>query len=350
MAKKTEEKLNYNAELRKLRAEGAKNLYLLWGPEDYLRELYLAELKKLCLPDGEDGFSYKRMDGPDLDLRELSLMVDSVPFLSERTMVELRDVDINRIKDKDCEKLLSILSDIPDYCTVVFVQKAEYEPDGRLKVIKGIKKHGTELKFTAQNQEALLKWMVRRFAAVGKSIEPAAAERLIFISGDIMSRLIPEIEKAAAYTQAERVTVSDIEAVANHLPEAVVFDMTELMAQKNYNAAASVLAELLSDKNNEPIMILAMLGMQLRRLYAAKLAVEKRLGTGYVMDVCSIKHEFIASKLMNAARGFETEQLRRAVELCCETDYAMKSSSTDDRELLKELVVRIAAGEKYAQS
>lgn len=347
-APKNEEKLNYNAEVRKLRDEGVKNLYLLWGPEDYLRELYLAELKKTCLPEGEDDFSYRRMDGPDIDLRLLGQMIDSVPFLSERTFIEVRDAELNKIKDKEAEKFIKLISDIPDYCTVAFVQKAEFEPDSRLKPIKSIKKLGSELKFTSQSQDALIKWIVRRFAAAGKSVELPAANRLIFISGDLMSRLIPEIEKVAAYAKDERVTVSDVEAVANHLPEADIFEMTEFISQKNYNAAASVLAELLADKNNEPIMLTAMLGMQMRRLYASRLAIEKRLGTDYVMSACSIRHEFVANKLLAAARGFELSQLKRAVELCAETDYAMKSSGEDDTELLKELVVRIAAGEKSA--
>ncbi len=39
---KDEEKLNYSAAVRELKADGPKRLYLLWGPEDYLREQYLA--------------------------------------------------------------------------------------------------------------------------------------------------------------------------------------------------------------------------------------------------------------------------------------------------------------------
>lgn len=68
----------------------------------------------------------------------------------------------------------------------------------------------------------LIDWLIRRFSAAGKSIELEAAQRLIFISGDLMSRLIPEIEKVAAYAKGDRVTVADVEAVANHIPEAVV--------------------------------------------------------------------------------------------------------------------------------
>jgi DNA polymerase-3 subunit delta len=348
MAKKKEEAFNYPAELRTLKERGPERLYLLWGPEDYLREQYLLQLKKICLPEGEDDFSYKRIDGPALDANAFQQAVDAMPFMTEHTLIELRDVDINKLADADA--CLKTISDIPDYCTIVFVQNAEYEPDGRLRFVKALRSEGKELKFTRQSQGMLTDWIVRRFAAAGKSIELSAAQRLIFISGDLMSRLIPEIEKIAAYAGTDKVTQEDVEAVANHIPEAVVFEMTELMAQKKVNSALSVLSELLADKNNEPIMMLAVLGKQMRQLYAARLALEKNLGTKYVMEVCSMKYDYIAAKLLTAAKGFTPAQLRRAVELCAETDYRMKSSGADPKELLKEAVLRIAAGESHAQN
>ena len=347
MAKKKEEAFNYTAELRILRERGPERLYLLWGPEDYLREQFLTQLKKTCLPEGEDNFSYKRIDGPALDANAFQQAVDAMPFMTEHTFVELRDVDINKLADADA--CLKTISDIPDYCTVVFVQNAQYEPDGRLRFVKTLRSEGKELKFTQQYQGMLTDWIVRRFAAAGKGIELSAAQRLIFISGDLMSRLIPEIDKIAAYASGDKVTQEDVEAVANHIPEAVVFEMTELIAQKKINSALSVLYELLADRNNEPIMMLAVLGKQMRQLYAARLALEKNLGTKYVMEVCSMKYDYIASKLLTAAKGFTLDQLRRAVELCAETDYRMKSSGADPKELLKEAVVRIAAGESHAQ-
>ena len=348
MAKKKEEAFNYPAELRTLKEHGPEHLYLLWGPEDYLREQYLFQLKKICLPGGEDDFSYKRIDGPALDANAFQQAVDAMPFMTEHTLIELRDVDINKLADADA--CMKTISDIPDYCTIVFVQNAEYEPDGRLRFVKTLRSEGKELKFTQQSQGMLTDWIVRRFAAAGKRIDLSAAQRLIFISGDLMSRLIPEIEKIAAYASTDKVTQEDVEAVANHIPEAVVFEMTELMAQKKVNSALSVLSELLADKNNEPIMMLAVLGKQMRQLYAARLALEKNLGTKYVMEVCSMKYDYIAAKLLTAAKGFTLTQLRRAVELCAETDYQMKSSGADPKELLKEAVLRIAAGESHAQN
>ena len=349
MAKKSakDEQFNYASELRTLKERGPERLYLLWGPEDYLREQYLTQLKKKCLPEGEDDFSYKRLDGPALDPLRLQQALDAMPFMTERTFVELRDVDINKLSDADaCAKLIS---DIPDYCTVAFVQNAQFEPDGRLRFVKTLRSEGRELKFTQQSQGMLTDWIARRFAAAGKKVELSAAQRLIFISGDLMSRLIPEIEKIAAYAKGDAVTQADVEAVANHIPEAVVFEMTELISQKKINSALSVLSELLADKNNEPIMMLAVLGRQMRQLYAARLALDKNLGTKYVMEVCAMKYDYIASKLISAARGFTLPQLKRAVELCCDMDYRMKSSGADPRELLKEAVLRIAAGETHAE-
>lgn len=346
MAKKNakdEKRLSYAQEVKKLREEGPQRLYLMYGPEDYLREQFLLLLKKTCLPEGEDSFSYKRLDGAELDLRELSDAVDAVPFMTERSFVEVRGADINKIKDTD--GFIALISDIPDYCTLVFVQSAQYEPDGRLKLIKALREHGCDMKFTQQSQGQLVDWISRRFAAAGKSVDLEAVQRLIFISGDLMSRLIPEIEKVAAYAAGERVTVEDVEAVAHHIPEAVVFSLSEHISRRNYERAAQTLSELLSDKNNEPIMLLALLGAQIRKLYAARLALEQGQGVKQVMELCSVKYEFLAKNLLASARGFSLAQLRRAVELCAETDYLMKSSGMDDEELLTQVVMRIAAGE-----
>ncbi len=345
---KNDEKLNYSAAVRELKQLGPERSYLLWGPEDYLREQYLAELKKICLPEGEDSFSYHRMDGPELDMDKLRRAMDALPFMTERSFIELRDMDINRLKDS--ENLEKLLGDVPDYCVIAFVLGADYELDGRVKSVKALRQNVKELKFTKQSQGQLTAWLVRRFAAAGKSIELDAAQRLIFISGELMSGLIPEIEKVAAYAKGDKVSVADVEAVANHVPEAVIFDMTEFIAQKKYNSALSVLAELLSDKDNEPIAMLAMLGMQMRRLYAARLAADKGLGAKYLMEDCGIKSDYAAKKLINAARGFSLPQLVKAVELCAETDYKMKSSSQNERELLKEAVLRIAAGETNGEN
>lgn len=345
MARKTkkQQNFNYNTAVGALRRDGVGRLYLIWGPESYLADRLLEEIKRLCVPEGSEEFSYRRLNELSFSALALREAVDSLPFLSEHSLVELRGVDINKIKDTD--EICAILSDIPEYCTVAIMAPTGFEPDKRLKLYRTIIKHGEELCVTAQSGDALVKWVIRRFAAEGKGVELGAVQRLIAVSGDLMNGLIPEISKVASYAKGERVTEADVDAVAHHIPEAVVFDMTEALSKGENNAAMRLLAELLADKNNDPFMLLAIVGNQMRRLWCARVAVDNELGSDYVIKTLGLKYDFIANKLLAASRRFSTRQVKRAVELCCETDYAMKSSGGESAQLLKECVARIAAGE-----
>ena len=58
------------------------------------------------------------------------------------------------------------------------------------------------------------------------------------------------------------------------------------------------------------------------------------------MEFCNLKYEFMARRLLNAARNFSPEQLRHAIELCEEADYRLKSEGADEKLLLKETLMR----------
>lgn len=341
--RETEQKLNYKAEVRRLKENGPERLYLLHGPEDYLRTAFLAELRKVALEGGEDDFSYHRL-GAETDSIALGEAINSVPFLSERSLVEVHNADLNKLKDAESEAFLSLLRDIPEYCTVAFVQSANYSLDGRTKFVKALKGIARELKFTEQSDSALVDWCARRFAAQGKTADFEAITRLIFVSGNLMNRLIPEIDKIAAYTKGERVTTREVNAVASHIPEADVFEMTEYIAKREFALAASTLGELFAAKQ-EPIAILALLAHQLRQLYCARLCIDRKLPTKYLMETCGIKYDFVAKKHLSAARGFTLAELKKSIEICAEMDYRLKSSAENDEALVKEAVMRIAASE-----
>lgn len=340
MAKK--ETLDYGKLKKELNEQGPAAVYLLYGAEEYLREDFVNVLRNKCLPDGADDFSYKKLNQENFSVRAFEDAVDALPFLTERTFVEVRSVDLNRFGESDANRLTKQITDIPDYCTVVFVQDAGYEPDGRKKLIKAIKKHGKDVEFTQQPQTSIIKWVRKRFAAHQKIVSPKTAEFLVNYSGSLMQQLIPEIEKVAAYTRGEEVTIQDIQAVASKSAETAVFELSDKLASKNYDEAAEVMGELLGRKDTEPIMLLALIGNQMRNIYTAKLADVERRDRNYIMEVTGVRFDFLVRKLQDHAKRFSLERLERAVVLCAETDYMMKRSSVEDDDLLKELLVRLA--------
>ena len=341
--KKQKETTDYSALINELESEGLQGLYLLWGEEDYLRESFFTKLRDICLEGGSADFNHHRIDGESLDLIELSQAVESAPFMGERSLVEVRGFIANSYKEEQAEKLKYILTDLPGFATVVLIPPISYELDGRLGLIKAIKKAGRAIEFTPQSQSALTKWIKMRFRALGKNVGNAECERLIFISGTSMTGLVQEIEKIGSFVEGEQVRVADIEALAEHIPEAKVFEMTDCIAKKRFDPAAALLAELLSS-GEPPIKTLAMIGAQMRRLHTARIAIDEKLGRDFLMKTHAISNGFIAEKLMEGARGFTLPELKRAVELCAEADYRMKSTKDDDADILKELLLRFSIG------
>ena len=94
-------------------------------------------------------------------------------------------------------------------------------------------------------------------------------------------------------------------------------------------------------KDAEPIALLAAIGGQMRRLYAAKVCEQNRVGGSDAMALCDVRYDFLVQKLQRSARRFSMEALERAVELCAETDYAMKHTGADDLILLEDALLKI---------
>ena len=163
----------------------------------------------------------------------------------------MRGWDVNRLRDADVKALERIVSDIPDFATLAVICRGAQEPDGRLKAVKLLRKYGRDVNFTEQDAGALVNWIRRRFRALGKDADPAAAEALIYASGSLMNSLVPEIEKIAAGTASERVTAADVEALAFRIPETRAFDMTDAISARDFDTAARLLGDLF-DMGEEP--------------------------------------------------------------------------------------------------
>lgn len=342
MAKKDNPRFNYAEEVKRLNEHGPERLYVLSGPEDYLRERFLEELRKKCGTE-EGDFSFHRFSDPVPDWRAMAEAVDALPFFSEHSFVEVRDADLSRCKEEDLARLKQIISDVPDYCTLAFVFSAGAEPDGRTAAVRALKKAGRALEFTEQEQGALSRWVINRFKTLGKTVSAADAEYLIFLCGSRMNGLIPQIEKIAAYAKETQVCRADIDTTADRLPEADVFSMTDLISRQRFDAAAAVLSDLLSDRNNHPIMLTALIGRQLRNMYAVKLGQAAGRSRSELMELVGARYDFVVEKLMAAAKPYSAEDLGFLVELCAQYDFRMKSTGQDPEELLRELFARIAA-------
>ena len=313
-------------------------LYIFHGEETYLRDHYLGRLREAILTGGLGEFNRHNIGAKEMSPHALEEAVDCLPMMAERTLVEVADFDLFKAGEK--EEYIRILSNLPDYCCLIFVYDVlEYKPDARTKLAQAVKAHGTAVNFPRQGQRELTDWVRRHFKALGKDIDPRLCWELIELCGDLMHNLQQEISKIAAYAKEDHITRADIEAVAAPQLSAVVFRIADAIGEKNFDRAAATLGELYQMQKT-PYEILSALGKQMRQLYSARLALAGGKGSGYVAQLWGMRYP--ADRLMSSARRFSLPWCRRAVVRCAQTDLAMKSTGQDAKELLTTLLLELA--------
>ncbi len=321
-----------------LKAKTPGRFYVLYGEEDYLRRYYLEQLKKLLLDDLTADFNFHRLNPENFSIDLLADCIEALPMMAEHTMILAEDVDL--FDGTDAERLCALLSDLPDYCTLALTYE-EFKPDKRKrKLWETIEKNAVLAEFRYQSESDLRAWIRRHFAHEKKTIAPELCGYLLQQCGLSMTRLDAEIGKICAYSGAETIVRADIDAVVEPTLDAVVFQLTDALAARQFDRALELLHTLLK-MQNDAIPIVAAIGSQMRRLHAAKILQSEGKSAEELAQLCSMP-SFAATKTMGQARRVSERFCRRAVLLCCETDFQLKSSYGEEERLVELLILQLA--------
>ena len=342
MAKK-EEKVDQLPLLKAaIKEKRLQHLYIFHGEEGFLRQHYLDQVKKLLVDPLTESFNYNKLTSENFDLQSFANAVESLPMMAENTFVWVDDIDIFKLPEDDREKLAGILGDIPDYCTVIFTfETVTWKPDKRFKKLWDvISKYATVVEFGRQEQRDLIAWVGRHFAANKKRIDTGLCNYLIDITGGSMTMLAGEISKICAYSGADTITKSDIDAVTEPVLDAVVFQMADLLGEGKYGPALLKLQQLLK-MQEEPLAILGGIGKRFRQISAARTLLDNGKNSSDLQRICGMS-DYPARLTMKTARNFSAAFCAKATEMIMETDMQIKTSFDDVDRLLEVLILQLA--------
>ena len=324
-----------------LKQKDIGRLYFFHGEETFLLHHYLGQLRKLLLDPLTESFNFHRLNSETFDTRVFADAVENLPMMAPTTLVQVDDIDLFKLSEGDRTKIIDVLTDIPDYCTVVFTYiTTPWKPDKRLKKLWEAVEKGTIVEFAKQDQRDLVSWVTRHFAAREKRISTDLCLYLIDITGGTMTALAGEIDKICAYSGATEIKKTDIDAVTEPVLDAVVFQMTDMLSAGRYDQALQKLQQLLK-MQQEPLAILGAVGSHFRRIGAARTLLDHGKTAYDLQKLCGIP-DYPARKTMDAARRFSPAFCKRAAELVLETDYRMKTSFDDPERLLEMLLLTLS--------
>ncbi len=342
MAKKQEKHSAFQDLKLQLKNKDLGRLYFFHGEETFLLNHYLSQMKKQLLDPVTESFNFHRLTAETFDLRDFADAVENLPMMAEHTFIQVDDIDPFKMNESDRAHMAEIFSDIPDYCTVVFTYlTVPWKPDKRLKKLwEAVDGSGAIVEFAKQDQRDLVAWVTRHFAAHGKRISSDLCVYLIDITGGTMTALSGEIDKICAYSGADEIRKTDIDAVTEPVLDAVVFQMTDALSAGQYAEALLKLQQLLK-MQEEPIMILGAVGAHFRKIAAARILIDHGKSAASLQKLYGIP-DYPARKTMEAARRFPPAFCQRASELVLETDYRMKTSFDDKERLLELLILQLS--------
>lgn len=347
MARK-EEKPNMLQKLKEdIRQDTPGRLYFFYGEEVFLLTHYLKQLQKTIIDPVTESFNFHKLTNETFDIQAFADCVENLPMMAERTMTVVDEIDIFKLNESDREHITDILSDIPDYCTIVFTYETiNFKPDKRFKKLWDVvEKNGMLVEFEKQSQRDLISWISRHFASNGKRITNDLCTYLIDLTGGTMTALSGEILKICAYSGADEIHKSDIDAVVEPVLDAVVFQMTDLLGEGKYGAALIKLQQLIK-MQEEPIPILGAIGAHFRRLSTARILLDNGKNAEDLMKLTGMK-DYPARKAISAASRFSARFYAKAAELVLESDLKLKTSADEPERILEILILQLAQEAKH---
>ena len=311
------------------------SVLLFEGPEEYLKETALRNLRKALLPEGLEDLNENRLDSPDT--AALIAAAETLPFMAERRLILLRDYSAVTGRGEADEKLLEYLTHVPSTAVILFYCVL---PIRQKKIRNLVQKQGGLVEFKPLGDRELTSFVTGAFHDLGRECDARTADLLVFTSGHDLNLLLGEISKIASYhPEMPRVDPADVRALATPSSESRVFDMVNAILAEDENRAFSLLRTLLQNGESR-IMILGMLLRQFRLMQHIKIMQYEKKSPADIYAALGMG-SWVAQQYVRQAASYTGRQVKNAVALCLETDLNIKSGKLREEGALEALMIRL---------
>ena len=312
--------------------------YLFEGVEENIKAATLTALRKAILPEGFEELNESLMDSPATDA--IIAACETLPFMADKRLVVVREHPALTGRADADEKLIAYIPQVPESTVLVFI--AQGKADARKKLYSAIKKINGIVTFSALTDGELNAWVVKNFSGLGKTCSAQVAALLTFTVGSDTALLRTEIEKLAALTgERDAITEADVQAVATRSVECTVFELVDAVVAGQQGKAFGLLRDMLTS-GSDRLGILAMLLRQFRLMQHIKIMQFEKLSSQDIKQRLGIA-PFAAERCMRQASGYSGGQVKRAVRICLDAEYRVKSGQWNQEGALEKAMLEIFA-------
>ncbi len=336
-------------QLKKQLREGTlSNLYVFYGEEDFLKDMYVKKVADNIPDGGFPEFNRIELNGADIPFSEYDDAWEGFPMMTDRRLIHIKDSGIfsskravggpsaEEKKEFWTEKFKRISED-----TVVVFDETSVDKRGAL--YKAAAKAGAVVEFRYLSDADMASWVMKQCLNAKKKMSKDNALYLISLCDSGLSNVNNELNKLFDFCDTE-IYGSDIERVVSKSTQVIVFELTDAVMAGNTQKAMSTLVDLKTAKEN-PFTVLYLLFSAFEKMLRAKTArgaspeeTAAELGVS----------PYIARKYIDGANGFSGDALAWMVKRVAEIDLAVKEGRIEDWTALEQYVAECVYKSKNA--
>lgn len=340
MSKQTDKARSF---LRSIKKDQPAPIYFIYGEETYMLDEALKTIKEAACPDGLNDFNFDSFQGKDIRGDAVRSCAEMLPMMAKRRLVLVLDIQ---------EVPVSELAPIQDYFknpspTTCLVFHARTSPnkkiDGRLSFFKDLKKAAETCEFKPMYENEVGPFLQRQAQRRGLRLGGDALQYLIDAVGTNLTELDQALEKLDLFIgpseQPRSVNVEDAEQVVARTRSRSVFDLTDALGARDYQAALQILHQMLLD-GESPILISHMIARHFRIIARLQDRSLRNATSKEKASAVRVSPYFL-SDYERQARTFAPGEVAAILRRMLRVDVALKSSAVSDRVILEELFTDI---------
>ncbi len=310
-----------------------KPVYLIYGSEELLLERAVDRLRDRLAAVADLDFNLETFDGLSISADEIIGAANTMPFMSDRRLVIVHDVD--KLDASDLESLAAYSRDpAPFTCLVLVATKIAKNS----KLYRAVAANGVAYEYAAPKRSEYGGEVVKMLQARGKRISHPAAQALVELVGRDLRRLDTEAGKLAAYAgDAAVVSEEDVSQAVVAGAAASVFELTDAVGERDTRLALRLLSRLL-ESGESPLGIHAMLTRHVRALVGTRALAARGMGPEAMAAELGMA-PWLARNAAHQASHFEAAELTRAMVGLADAEEQMKTSSADAGLVLERWIV-----------
>ncbi|HSL53301.1 MAG TPA: DNA polymerase III subunit delta [Pyrinomonadaceae bacterium] len=324
-------------ELERSLREGVRPLYLLLGPEIYLRRVAAQAITEVALSRtllrefNESSFSLLSDS-----VQAAVAAADQLPMMSDTRVVRVRD--FARLRETDEEILIRYLNNPSPSTVMIFTAD---ELDKRKKSSKVLLDTCIVVEFGPLKDAEAKAWAKSRLKELKITADDQVVSEIISLVGTDVQTLSNEIEKlASAAANTGRITPDLVDELIGRSRELSNFELGDHLLAGNRKKALETLHRLLED-GAEPVMLVGLIAGNYHRLALGKHLLS-RGGRDEVFRNISLP-PFKRDSYISTLQRSTAAKIARGIQLTAATDLAIKTSQATPRLQLEMLVCELAS-------